>query len=82
MSIVKVLKCVQELIRVAEKKEEVVTEKNEQMGLDVEKKMGLGVDWELRKAPSGPDPIHHNAAHPNNPTTTNSPPTRYQQLRP
>lgn len=39
-------------------------------------KMGMGVEWELRKAPSGPDPIHHNAARPKNPTTT-SPPTRH-----
>ncbi|KAK1354546.1 hypothetical protein POM88_047802 [Heracleum sosnowskyi] len=41
-----------------------------------EEKIGLGVNWELRKAPSGPDPIHHNAAHPKNPTFT-SPPTRH-----
>ncbi|KAL1825684.1 hypothetical protein ACET3Z_012462 [Daucus carota] len=32
---------------------------------------------ELRKAPSGPDPIHHSAAHPNNPRYATSPPTRY-----
>jgi len=27
------------------------------------------LNWELRKVPSGPDPLHHNGVNPKNPQT-------------
>lgn len=30
---------------------------------------GKLVDWELRKVPSGPDPLHHNGGSPKKPRT-------------